>query len=115
MKLLILDSINCREEEHRYASDVLLGSDIAAHLALIKLREIAAYRKFLTKSPVNVALVALNSSSIAIQTQAALILLSVADRQTATALRWKLAESPHEMVASVLKEALAKANRRRKS
>ena len=112
---MIADGLmSCRIKEHRHASDVLCGSDTAAHLALSRLLEIARRRKFVTQSPVRVALVALHHDNLAVQERAAMILWAVASRRTMTALRWKLAEQPHEMIADTIKEALTRAARKRK-
>jgi hypothetical protein len=108
MTIIVADLMNCRFEEHRYASDVLLGSDRVALLALQKLRFIVERRRPLTKSVARAALFALHNSNVAVQTQAALMLLSLADKRSATAIRWCLQGRPHEMVASILKETLAK-------
>lgn len=111
-KLKDATAMQYRQEEHTLASTFALGGDPARHFALSCLIDLARRRSFVTQSPGRMALVALHSTNIAIQAMAAQLLLITADPRAATAIRWKLQSKPHEMVASILKEALAKINRK---
>ena len=107
-----------RYNEHQFASDVLIGSYYVKQLALIELRRIAQKRAFLTQSPINAALVALHDDSLSVQNHAAQILLyakGLNDPRVGSAIRLKLQTNPHTMVASILKEALSKVRKRKKS
>ena len=103
-----------RQDEHNFSAIVINKSQYGTYWALSELRRIVSERPFLTRSPINAALMALYNEDITVGIVAAQVLLAVADPKTDSAIRCHL-QNPkrhHELTISFLKETLAKINRK---